>query len=372
MNGWRRWTGAAALACLTALAMPAAAAAADAYPAPKDGVWIARDFRFGTGETLPELRLHYVTVGDPAGETVMILHGTAGTAASMLTPDFAGQLFGPGQPLDAATHYVVLPDAIGAGGSAKPSDGLRARFPRYGYDDMVRAQYRLLTEGLGLRHVRAIIGNSMGGMEAWRWGELYPDYMDALVPMASQPTAMSSRNWMMRRMIIDAVRNDPDWKGGDYTVQPGRLRVANVFFGLATSGGSLAYGAMAPTREAADKLLDARLAQPFTADANDYLYQWEASRDFDAAPDLGRIRAAVLAVNSADDERNPPESGIVERELKRVPGGRLYIIPASTETRGHGTTGLARFWAGEVGTFLREAPHRDGAGSGAQEAPPSR
>lgn len=342
-----------------ALALFAAASAQAAdYPPAQDGVWTAKDFRFHTGETLPDLRLHYLTVGDPKGEPVLILHGTAGTAASMMTPDFAGQLFGPGQPLDAATHYLILADAIGAGGSAKPSDGLRARFPHYDYDDMVHAQHRLLFEGLGIPHLRAMVGNSMGGMEAWRWGELYPDYMDALVPMASQPTAMSSRNWMMRRMIIDAVRDDPEWKGGDYTAQPSRLKTANVFFGLATSGGSLAYGAMAPTREAADKLLDARLAQPFTADANDYLYQWDASRTYDAAPALGTIKAAVLAINSADDERNPPESGIMERELKRIPGARLYLIPASTETRGHGTTGLARFWAKELGAFLAEVPRR--------------
>lgn len=332
--------------------------AAEPYPTPKQGDFVVRDFHFHSGEVFPELRLHYVTVGDPGGEPVVILHGTAGSGASMLTPPFAGQLFGPGQPLDAATHYVIMPDSIGAGQSAKPSDGMRAKFPRYNYDDMVAAQYRLLTEGLGVRHVRAIIGNSMGGMLAWVWGEAHPDYMDALVPMASQPTAMSSRNWMMRRMVIDAVRNDPEWKGGDYTTQPSAIRIANVYFGIATNGGSLAYGEMAPTRETADKLLDERLAQPFTTDANDYMYQWDASRDYDAAPALSTIKAPVLAINSADDERNPPESGIMERELKRLPDGRLYLIPASAETRGHGTTGLARFWAQQAGAFLKDLPRR--------------
>jgi homoserine O-acetyltransferase len=276
----------------------------------------------------------------------------------MLSPAFAGELFGPGQPLDAARYFIILPDAIGAGKSAKPSDGLRAKFPRYNYDDMVLAQYRLVTEGLGLRHLRLVLGNSMGGMHAWIWGATHPDFMDALVPMASQPTAMASRNWLMRRMLIDAVRNDPEWKGGDYTSQPPSIRAASVFYGIATNGGSLAYQTMAPTREAADKLLDQRLAAPFTADANDYLYQWESSRDYDPSPGLERIVAVLLAINSADDERNPPETGIMERELKRVKNGRLYLIPASDETRGHGTTGMAKFWKEQVRELLQTAPLR--------------
>jgi homoserine O-acetyltransferase len=307
---------------------------------------------------MPELRLHYVTIGDPSGEPVLVLHGTAGSAAGMLTPNFAGELFGAGQPLDAAKYFIILPDAIGAGKSAKPSDGLRTGFPRYNYDDMVAAQHRLVTEGLGLRHLRLILGNSMGGMHAWIWGATHPDFMDALVPMASQPTEMSSRNWLMRRMLIDAVRNDPDWNGGNYTKQPRSVQAANVFFGIATNGGTLAYQSMAPTREKADKLLDDRLAAPFTADANDYLYQWESSRDYNAAPGLERVTAALLAINSADDERNPPETGIMERELKRVKNGRLYLIPASDQTRGHGTTGIPRFWKEQVREFLSTAPRR--------------
>lgn len=345
-------------AALCALLLAPPGRAAEPYPAPKEGSWTVRDFRFHTGETLPELRLAYVTVGEPGGEPVLLLHGTAGSAASLLTPNFAGELFGPGQPLDATRHYIIIPDAIGAGRSSKPSDGLRARFPRYDYADMVAAQHRLVTEGLGVRHLRAVVGNSMGGMQTWLWGQRYPDFMDALVPMASFPTAMSSRNWMMRRMIIDAIRNDPAWAGGDYTAPPPNIRVANVYFGLATTGGSLAYEAMAPTREAADRLLDERLKQPFTADANDYLYQWEAGGDYDASPGLDRITAPVLAINSADDERNPAESGIMARELGRLPHARLYLIPASSETRGHGTTGLARFWAAQVGEFLRTVPRR--------------
>ncbi len=335
------------------------AVAAD-YPAPKQGDFIASDFRFHTGEVMRELRLHYTTVGEPSGAPVLILHGTTGSGAGMLTQAFAGELFGPGQPLDASKYFIILTDAIGAGKSSKPSDGLRAKFPKYNYDDMVAAQYRLVTEGLGIRHLRMVLGNSMGGMHTWLWGVTHPDFMDALVPMASQPTEMSGRNWMMRRLLIDAIRNDPDWKGGDYTTQPRALKAANVFFGVATSGGTLAYYDEAPTRAAADKLVDKRLAAPFTADANDFLYQWDASRDYNPAPGLERITAALLAINSADDERNPPELGIMERELKRIRNARLYLIPASPETRGHGTTGMARFWKTQLQELLQAAPRRQG------------
>ena len=310
---------------------------------PAEMSWVARDFRFHTGEVLPELRLHCTTVGDASGEPVLILHGTTGSGSGLLAPAFGGDLFGPGQPLDASRYFVMLPDAIGHGKSSKPSDGMRARFPRYNYDDMVAAQYRLVTEGLGIRHVRLVLGNSMGGMHTWSWGSTHSDFMDALVPMASHPSAMSGRNWIMRRMITDAIRNDPEWNNGNYTRQPGAFRVANVFYGIATSGGTLAYQKLASTREKADKLLDDRLAAPFTADANDTLYQWDASRDYDPSPGLERIEATLLAINSADDERNPPETGIMERELKRVKNGKLYLIPASDETRGHGTTCLAKF-----------------------------
>jgi homoserine O-acetyltransferase len=343
----------AALLCLIALA----ATAAD-YPAPDEGDWIARDFRFHTGDVMPELRLHYTTVGAPSGQPVLILHGTTGSGATMLSPVFAGELFGSGQPLDASKYFIILPDAIGTGKSSKPSDGLRMKFPRYNYDDMVTAQYRLVTEGLGIRHLRLVLGNSMGGMHTWIWGVNYPEFMDALVPMASQPTEMSGRNWMMRRMLIDAIRNDPAWNNGDYTTQPRALQAANVFFGIATSGGTHAYHKLAPTREQADKLLDERLAAPFKADANDFLYQWDASRDYNPAPGLERVQAALLAINSADDERNPPELGILERELKRIKNGRMYLIPGSEETRGHGTTGMARLWKQQVEELLRTAPRR--------------
>jgi homoserine O-acetyltransferase len=343
-----------AVAIVLAL-LPMPVAAAD-YPAPKQGDWIARDFKFHTGEVMPELRLHYTTIGEPSGQPVLVLHGTTGSAASMLTPAFAGELFGPGQPLDANRYYIILPDGIGHGKSSKPSDGLKAKFPKYDYADMVDAHYRLLKEGLGVGHLRLVIGNSMGGMHTWLWGSKYPDFMDALAPMAAQPTAMSSRNWMMRRLIIDSIRNDPDWQDGDYTTQPKAFRTAAVFFGIATSGGTLAYQKMAPTRGQADKLLDQRLAAPSTADANDTLYQWESSGDYDASPGLGRITAALLAINAADDERNPPETGLMEAALKQVRNGRLYLIPASEETRGHGTTGMARFYAQPLAELLQRAP----------------
>ena len=342
---------------LLAWSAAAPSLAAD-YPAPRSASWTARDFRFHDGQVMAELRIGYTTVGEPGGEPVLVLHGTAGTGAGMLNPAFAGELFGPGQPLDAGKYFVILPDAIGAGRSSKPSDGLRAQFPNYNYDDMVLAQYRLVTEGLGLKHLRLVLGNSMGGMHTWVWGVTYPGFMDALVPMAAQPTEMSGRNWLMRRMLIDAVRKDPAWLGGNYASQPTAVRSANVYFGIATNGGTLAYQQAAGSREAADKLVDERLAAPFTADANDFLYQWEASGDYNPAPRLARISARLLAINSADDERNPPELGVMERELKRIPGAALYLVPASEATRGHGTTAMARFWAPQLRELLANAPRR--------------
>ncbi|MEZ2352921.1 alpha/beta fold hydrolase [Caballeronia sp. RCC_10] len=328
------------------------------YPAPREADWIARDFRFSTGDVMPEVRLHFRTIGDPSGEPVLVLHGTTGTGASMLTPGFADELFGPGQPLDAHKHLIILPDALGAGGSSKPSDGLRTRFPAYNYDDMVFAQHRLLTEHLNIRHLRLLIGNSMGGMHAWIWGVRYPDFMDALVPMASQPTEMSGRNWMLRRMLIEMVRNDPAYRGGDYTSQPSSLRRASAFFALATNGGTLACQKAAPTTELADRYVDDKLAQPFTSDANDFIYQWSASRGYNPEPDLEYVKAAVLAINAADDERYPPETGLMEHAMRRVRNGRLLLIPASEDTCGHGTNGLARFYKRELHELLRTAPRR--------------
>ena len=340
---------------LVLLSVPAAAAE---YPAPKQGDWIARDFKFHTGEVMSELKLHYTTIGDPAGIPAVVLHGSGQSAGNMLTPAFADELFGPGQPLDATKYFIVIPDALGHGNSAKPSDGLKTKFAQYNYVDMVDAQYRLLSEGLGIRHVRLIIGNSMGGMNVWLWGAKYPDYMDALVPMASQPTAMASRNWMLRRMMLETIRNDPEYNNGNYTTQPRFLKNASVFFGIATAGGTLNYQKLAPTRENADKLVDVRLAAPITADANDFLWQWGSSADYDAAPGLEKIEAPVLAINAADDERNPPETGLMTQAVKRVKNGKLYLILASDETSGHLTTGNAKFYKKELQKLLEEAPRR--------------
>ena len=343
---------------VVALVLLSAVALAAQYPAPKQGDWVAHDFRFHTGEVMSEVRLHYTTIGDPSGIPVVVLHGSGGSANNMLTAAFAGELFGPGQPLDAEKYFIIIPDALGHGNSSKPSDGLRAKFPQYNYSDMIDAQYRLLSEGLGIQHVRLIIGNSMGGMNAWLWGEKYPRYTDILVPMASQPTAMASRNWMLRRMMLESIRRDPEYNNGNYTTQPHSIKLASVFFGIATAGGTLNYQKLAPTREQADKLVDARLASAMTADANDFLWQWGSSADYDAAPGLEKIEATVLAINAADDERNPPETGLMLEALKRVKNGRLYLIVASDETSGHLTTGNAKFYSQELKKLLEETPRR--------------
>lgn len=348
-------SGALLAAALLSFSIPARAAD---YPAPKQGDWVARDFKFHTGEVMPDLKLHYTTVGEPTGQPVLVLHGTGGSGASMLTPAFAGELFGAGQPLDASKYYIIIPDAIGHGKSSKPSDGMKTSFPKYNYDDMVEAQHRLVTEGLGVKHLRLVIGNSMGGMQTWLWGETYPKDMDALVPMASQPTEMASRNWMMRRIMLDTIRNDPDYNGGNYTSQPRMMKYAITAYGIASIGGTLAYQQQAPTAAKADKIVDERLATPITADANDFVYQWDSSHDYNAAEKLEGIEASLLLINSADDERNPPETGVTDAAMKRIKNGKLYLIPASTETRGHGTTGNAKFYSEQVRQLLQTAPQR--------------
>ena len=336
---------------------PISASAAD-YPTPKQGDWIAKNFKFHTGQTLPELRLHYTTIGEPTGQPVLVLHGSGGSATNMLTAAFADELFGPGQPLDAAKYYIIIPDGLGHGKSSKPSDGLKTAFPKYNYEDMVDAHYRLVKEGLGIDHLRLVIGNSMGGMHTWIWGGRYPEFMDALVPMASQPTEMAARNWMLRRMMIETIRNDPDYNGGNYAAQPRMMKYAVSAYQIATGGGTLAYQTLAPTAAAADKMVDERLAVPVTADANDFLYQWEASRDYNPTNGLDKIEATLLAINAADDERNPPETGVTDAAMKKVRNGRLFLIPASTETRGHLTTGNAAFWKQQLRELLQTAPQR--------------
>jgi homoserine O-acetyltransferase len=321
------------------------------YPAPTEGDFVIKDFRFTSGEMLPELRVHYRTLGKPTRDVqgvvrnaVLIMHGTGGNGASLLNPLFAGQLFVPGGLLDAERYFLILPDGIGHGRSSKPSDGLRGRFPHYGYIDMIEAQYRLLTEGLGVNHARLVIGTSMGGMHTWLWGERHPDFMDALMPLASLPTQISGRNRVWRRIVIDAIRNDPEWRGGDYSTQPPGLRIAEELLFFMGSNPSLRQQQM-PTLAASDAALDAAVANSLkTADANDVLYQVAASRDYDPGPDLEKIRAPLLAINSADDLINPPELGILEREIKRVAKGRALVLPQSPETRGHGTHTVAALW----------------------------
>jgi homoserine O-acetyltransferase len=341
-------------AIAAALLLSVAAHAADLPPAQEADV-ILRDFRFHTGETLPELRMHYRTVGSPSGQPVLILHGTSGSGGAMMAPPFAGELFGPDQPLDASKYFVILPASIGAGGSSKPSDGLHAKFPAYDYDDSVAAQYRLVTEGLHLQHLRLVLGLSMGGMQTWLWAEQHPDFADGFVPMASQPSPMASRNWMMRRLMVETIRNDPTYAGGNYTAAPHSLPYAIASYAVGTSGGNLGWQARAPTAAEADAIVARQLASP-PPDANDWVFQWDSSHDFDAAPGLPRIIRPVLVINSADDERNPPESGIVERAVARLPHGEYYLVPGSSETRGHGTISMAKFYAARLGQFLASLP----------------
>jgi homoserine O-acetyltransferase len=331
------------------------------YPAPVEGDFVLKDFRFKSGESLPELRLHYRTIGtlrrDASGRAtnaVLITHGTTGSGAQFLAPTFAPELFGPGQPLDAANYFIVLPDSIGHGKSSKPSDGLRAKFPPYGYRDMVEAQYRLLTEGLHIPHARLVMGTSMGGMHTWVWAEEHPDFMDALLPMASLPTQISGRNRVWRRMAIDAIRGDPEWRGGEYQRQPQSLRTGAQMLYLMSSNPGLRQ-AEAPTRAQADTALDAFVANYLKAgDANDYLFALEASHDYDPGPGLEKITAPLLAINFADDLINPPELGILEREIKRVRRGRAITIPAGDKTRGHGSHTVAALWKDELVRLLAE------------------
>jgi homoserine O-acetyltransferase/O-succinyltransferase len=341
--------------------LPAGFASAADYPAPTESDFTIRDFKFMSGETLPELRLHYRTLGKPQrdaqGKTtnaVLIMHGTTGSGAQFIRPEFAGELFGKDQPLDATKFFIVLPDAIGHGKSSKPSDGMHAKFPRYGYIDMVEAQHRLLTEVLLVDHARLVMGTSMGGMHTWLWGELHPDFMDALVPLASLPTQISGRNRVWRRMVIDAIRNDPAWNGGDYKTQPPSLRTAAEMLWFMSSNPVLRQKD-APTLAKTDEVLDKFVEQIVkTDDANDVLYALEASHDYDPGPNLEKIQAPLLAINSADDLINPPELGILEREIKRVPRGRAIVIPFSDKTRGHGSHTLAALWKDQLVDLLKE------------------
>lgn len=344
------------IAVIFSAALPAFAAN---YPDPKEGTWVAKDFKFHTGEVMPEVTLHYRTIGSPSNEPVLLLHGTAGSGLNFMTRNFADEMFGAGQPLDATKYFIILPDALGTGKSTRPSSsGLRMKFPKYNSDDMVQAHYRLVTEGLGIKHLRLVMGNSMGGMHTWVWATKYPDMMDVAVPMACQPGAMSGRNWMMRRLLAESIRNDPEWNNGDYAAQPRNMMRHLTYFSIATTGGDIAVYDAAPTSAQGDALLAKRLAAPFRGDANDVLLQWESSADYNPMPLLDRVQATVLAINAADDERNPPELGMMENAMKRVRNGRYLLIPQSADTRGHSTTGMAKFYKKELEELLKTAPRR--------------
>ena len=339
------------------------------YPAPIEGDFVLRDFKFANGATLPELRIHYRTLGQPhknakgiVTNAVLIGHGTGGSGAQFIRPEFAGELFGAGQLLDATRYYIVLADGIGHGKSAKPSDGLRTKFPLYGYTDMVEAQYRLLTEGLGVNHLRLVMGTSMGGMHTWVWGEHHPEFMDALMPLASLPTQISGRNRVWRKTIIDAIQNDPAWASGNYTTQPPCLRTAASLIFFMGSNPILRQEQM-PTFAKTDEVLDAAMTTAMRdQDANDLLYQISASWDYDPGPGLEKIRAPLTAINSADDLINPPELGILEREIKRVPRGAAVLIPLSPQTRGHGSHTIAALWKEHLARLLeRSQPPRSSA-----------
>jgi homoserine O-acetyltransferase len=329
---------------------------------PAQGDFTIRDFKFESGETLAELRIHYRTLGtlrkDASGvatNAVLVLHGTGGAGTQFLSEQFGGVLFRAGGLLDARKYFIILADGIGHGQSSKPSDGLHARFPHYNYNDMVTAQYRLLTEGLGVTHLRLVMGTSMGGMHSWVWGEKYPEFMDALMPLASLPVQIAGRNRTMRRMVIDSIKKDPDWNNGEYKQQPRGLTAAIYTLMFMTSS-PLQWQRQAPTREAADEFFDRTVASRLrNTDANDMLYQFDASRDYDPAPKLEAIRAPLVAINSADDQVNPPELGILEREIKRVKHGRYILVPISDQTRGHGTHSLPAIWQQHLAQLLKES-----------------
>ena len=355
----------------SAAAASAAGAAGPAPPAmvPAEADCTFHDFKFADGEVLPELRLHYITLGSPdrdaAGvvrNAVLILHGTTGSGRAFLAPTFAGELFGRGQLLDAATHYIILPDGIGTGKSSRPSEGLHMRFPKYTYDDMVRAQYRLVTECLGVHHLRLVMGTSMGAMHTWVWGTTYPDFMDALLPLASLPVEIAGRNRMLRKMIVDSIESDPEWRQGEYTAQPrGLVSAIHVLLFMVSS--PLQWQKEAPTRAQAEALL-ATLIKRYssTLDANDVIYQFEASRDYNPLPHLGEIRAPLYAINSADDQVNPPELGILDEAIRRVPHGRYILLPITPETRGHGTHSLPAIWGKYLGELLAASQRSPGGG----------
>jgi homoserine O-acetyltransferase len=365
MNGLRGLLPGVCLAAMMLVGQWAAAAEGSASgPQSREGEFVIHDFKFASGESLPELHMHYHAFGQPKRDShgvvrnaVLILHGTGGSGGNFIRPEFSGELFGPGQLLDATRYFIVLPDSLGHGKSTKPSDGLHARFPRYGYNDMIEAEYRLLKDGLGVSHARLVMGTSMGGMHTWLWGEQHPDFMDALMPLASLPTQVAGRNRVWRRLVADAIRNDPAWQGGEYKTEPPSLRTAIEMLWLVGSNPVLRQKE-APTRAGADSVIDAYVTRNMAVDdANDLLYQVSASFDYDPGPGLEKIKAPLYAVNSADDLINPPELGILEREIKRVPHGKEVIVPFSDQTQGHGSHSIAVLWKQYLDELLRESAH---------------
>lgn len=334
------------------------------WPTPTEGSYTTSNFKFNAGGSLPEVRLHYRTLGTlkrtqngKGTNAVLIMHGTGGSGAQFLVPQFASELFNPGQLLDVNKYFIVLPDALGHGQSSKPSDGLHAKFPRYGYSDIVRGHYLLLTEGLKVDHLRLVMGTSMGGMQSWVWGETYPDFMDALMPLASLPMQISGRNRMFRKMIIDSIRTDPEWNDGEYTKQPRGL-VTALYVLTFMSSIPLQWQKEAPDRDSADEFLDKRMAlTTSTTDANDLLYNVDASHDYDPLSKLNTIKAPLIAINSADDQVNPPELGILEREIHKVPNGRAVVLPISDTTMGHATHTWAVEWKNYLEELLKKSEH---------------
>ena len=334
------------------------------WPGQTEGDIVLRNFRFKSGETLPELKLHYTTLGVPKrnaagdiGNAILLLHGTSADGKAWLRPSLADELFTAGAPLDTERHFIILPDGIGRGGSSKPSDGLRGSFPHYRYDDMVASTHRLVTEALGVKRLRLVLGSSMGGMQTWMWGYTYPDMMDGLVPLTSQPIAISGRNWINRRISIEAIRQDPGWHSGFYETNPVQWAV-NAAQGFLSTESVVQIQRLAPTREAGDKLFRELQENARKRDANDALWAIEAVMDYDPSPHLEKIKAPLLAINFADDEVNPRQLTSTEREIKRVPNARYSLIPASEETHGHFSHLRAAIWKDHLAEFLNALPQR--------------
>jgi len=334
------------------------------YHNPDQGTFVVKNFQFKSGERLPEVKIHYYTLGKPQKDAsgkvrnaVIFLHGTTGSGKQFMTANFAGVLFGPGQLLDANKYFLVIPDNVGHGESSKPSDGLHMRFPHYEYDDMIELQHRLLTQGLGVNHLRLVLGTSMGGMHSWLWGEQHPDFMDALMPLASQPVEIEGRNRMWRRTVLNSIRNDPAWNNGDYTTQPLALTTATAML-VIVAGSPLHMQEQTPTRVQADDELEKQVATRSKAlDANDVLYSVDSSRNYNPEPQLEKIIAPLTAINSADDFINPPELKLIDKDIHRVKNGKYVLLPITEQTRGHGTHSLPAIWQGELAELLKRSEH---------------